>query len=252
MTVKLSGRMSALAALVTPGHRLADVGCDHGYIPIFLCRTGRIPSAVAMDINQGPLERAERNIAAYGLQGRIQTRISDGLRALGEDEADTVLIAGMGGYLVKRILTEEGAIPESVVELILQPQSDLAEVRRCVREVGFFIADEDMVEEEGKFYPMMKARRRAADCFPEEDARRTVAEVINRQDMEDLFGPVLLEKRHPVLKRWLEKELRTTEAILSRLDANPRVRSRKQELLGKERLLQEALRRYSEYSHIKC
>ncbi len=206
---------------------------------------------------------------------------------------------------------------------MLQRQSDIARVRRCVRDLVILIADEDMVEEDGKFYPMMKARRTAEDlcserearrtvedCFSEGEARRTVencfseenarfayAEVTNRQDMEDLFGPVLLEKRHPILKCWLEKELCATEAILRRLDeiqsgteciernpiegfsecrdgrgqpvegyserspgadfserrdANTRVRSRKQELLGKERLLQEALSRYSEYSRIKC
>lgn len=102
--IRLSVRMSALADMVTPGSRLADVGCDHGYIPIYLCRTGRIPSAIAMDIHEGPLERARQHIEECGLSDRIQTRLSDGLEKLGGDEADTVLIAGMGGCLMCRIL----------------------------------------------------------------------------------------------------------------------------------------------------
>ncbi|MCC8082157.1 MAG: class I SAM-dependent methyltransferase [Lachnospiraceae bacterium] len=257
MRMQLSGRMSALAALVTPGHRLADVGCDHGYIPIYLCRTDIIPSAIAMDVRPGPLGRARENIAAYGLQERIRTRQSDGLKELGEDEADTVLIAGMGGHLMRRILCEEDAIPGSVSELVLQPQSDIAEVRRCVRELGFVIADEDMVEEGGKFYPMMKAfRRREAwrdgGCWPVPDAResdglKSVPDSWGSADRkqetadpeqlrmqircEDAFGPVLLRKRHPVLRRWLEKEKLTAELILLRLDEECAGRTRDDRLL---------------------
>jgi len=230
--------MSALAALVTQGHRLADVGCDHGYIPIYLCLTDRIPSAIAMDINQGPLARAEAHIAAYGLRERIQTRQSDGLKELCEDEADTVLIAGMGGFLMKRILSEEHAVPRSVSELVLQPQSDICEVRRSLRELGFVIADEDMVEEDGKFYPMMKAKRVRESCGNTGDGMNSDAREIDgsvqttdshitadpgqshlERLCEDTFGPVLLKKRHLVLRRWLEKEKMTAEQILLRLDA---------------------------------
>ncbi|MCD8132868.1 MAG: class I SAM-dependent methyltransferase [Clostridiales bacterium] len=257
--IKLSGRMSALAALVTPGHRLADVGCDHGYIPIYLCQTDIIPSAIAMDVRPGPLARAGTNIAAYGLQERIRTRLSDGLRELGEDEADTVLIAGMGGFLMRRILCEKDAVPGSVSELVLQPQSDIAGVRRCVRELGFVIADEDMVEEDGKFYPMMKAFRsreaqKDGSRDPVSDAResdglKSVPDAWGRADREqettdpeklqmqirceDAFGPVLLRKRHPVLRRWLEKEKRTAERILHRLDEECEGRMRDDRLLAR-------------------
>ncbi|MCD7841043.1 MAG: class I SAM-dependent methyltransferase, partial [Lachnospiraceae bacterium] len=129
------------------------------------------------------------------------------LKELEEGEADTVLIAGMGGFLMRRILCEE-AVPESVSELVLQPQSDICEVRRCVRELAFVIVDEDMVEEDGKFYPMMKAKRGRKLCDRAEPS-----------PCEDFFGPILLQKRHPVLKRWLEKEKMTAETILNQLDA---------------------------------
>ncbi len=209
-SVKLSERMSAIAGMVTVGNRLADVGCDHAFIPIELCRTGRIPSAIAMDVREGPLERAKAHIADSGWDDRIETRLSDGLEQLGEDEADTILIAGMGGLLIKRILTEH-SVPESVVELILQPQSEVAEVRRCIRGIGFVIVDEDMVLEEGKFYPMMKAHRAEEPDGAEPEADSFA------QEMEDAFGPILLAKRHPVLHKWLERELDVTDGILDHL-----------------------------------
>ncbi|MCD8218152.1 MAG: class I SAM-dependent methyltransferase [Clostridiales bacterium] len=230
---RLSARMSALADMVTPGNRLADVGCDHGYIPIYLCQTDRIPSAIAMDINEGPLERAREHIEECGLSDRIQTRLSDGLEKLGGDEADTVLIAGMGGCLMCRILicTENNRIPASVTELILQPQSDIASVRRCIREIGFCIVDEDMVEEDGKFYPMMRAEKISDGGEENLFVNWKNKSMINfagvhpgipAEELADAFGPVLLSKRHPVLKRWLEKELFTTNQILKQLeDAQP-------------------------------
>ena len=80
--VQLSDRLRAVASLVTPGSRIADVGCDHGYIPIYLYLEGRIPGAIAMDVNRGPLLRAEEHIMEYGLGKYIETRLSDGVKAL--------------------------------------------------------------------------------------------------------------------------------------------------------------------------
>ena len=82
MAIRLSNRLSALASLVSKGHRLADIGTDHGYIPIYLCQTGIIPSAIAMDIGKGPLQQATAHIKQQGLSSRIRTRLSDGLTAL--------------------------------------------------------------------------------------------------------------------------------------------------------------------------
>src|SRR5699024_7353656 len=104
--MELSKRLNAVASLVTDGYRLADIGTDHAYIPIFLVSTGKIPAAVAMDVNRGPLLRAEENIRTYGLEKRIATRISDGFAALEKNEADSAVIAGMGGLLTIRILKE--------------------------------------------------------------------------------------------------------------------------------------------------
>ena len=92
--MQLSMRLRMNASLVTPGNRLADVGTDHGYIPIALVEEGVIPSALAMDVNEGPLMRAEEHIRLSGLVPYIETRLSDGLEKLGCGEADSVLWQG--------------------------------------------------------------------------------------------------------------------------------------------------------------
>lgn len=155
--MQLSRRMQRLASLVTEGNRLADVGTDHGYVPIALVRERKIPSAVAMDVNKGPLARAEEHIREAGLSTYIRLRRSDGLQELQAGEADTILIAGMGGMLMVRILEEGGHCLDTAEELILQPQSDIYMVRRWLSEHRFQILLEDIVEEDGKYYPMLKA-----------------------------------------------------------------------------------------------
>ena len=108
--VKISERLRTAAGLIGEGERLADVGTDHGYVPIYLVERKRIPSAIAMDIRTGPLERAREHIRMYGMEDYIQTRLSDGVAALKPGEADAILIAGMGGGLVIHILESGRAI----------------------------------------------------------------------------------------------------------------------------------------------
>lgn len=240
MELRLSKRMLALAALVTPGMRLADIGTDHGYIPVYLCRAGVIPSAIAADINRGPLARAQSNISRYHLEDCIETRLSDGLAGFSAGEADAVLIAGMGGALMQRILTEGEPVLAGVQELILQPQSEIAQVRSWLRMHGFCITAEDMVKEDGKYYPMMKAQPlQTADESPDRERIR---------QMENAFGPLLLRQAHPVLKEWLQRELLIQEQILSKLPSHDdeseqgeKTRQRKREVCQKKAFIEDAL-----------
>ena len=104
--IKLSRRMRAVASMVTAGNVLCDVGTDHGYVPISLVQDKIIPKAIDVDINKGPLDRANEHIVACNLTEQITTRLSDGLEAIDEGEVDSIIIAGMGGELVIHILTE--------------------------------------------------------------------------------------------------------------------------------------------------
>ena len=210
--IKLSKRMKAVAAMVTSGGVLADVGTDHGYIPIALIQRQRIKSAIAMDINKGPLARAQDNIASARLGDYIQTRLSDGVAALGEGEADSILIAGMGGELVIHILSEGEKVCKAASELILQPQSDIRKVREYLRLHHYKIVDEDMICEDGKYYPMMRVINVELDnAWMKMDEQTRVA--------CDIYGPLLLRNGNPVLRRFLVRQHRQLTQILQTLQA---------------------------------
>lgn len=154
--VVLSDRMRAVASMVTAGNRVCDVGCDHGFVSIYLVEQRLSPAVLAMDVRSGPLGAAREHIAERGLEAIITTRLSDGLHNYNIGEADTFICAGMGGGLMRRILSENRAKTDSFQELILQPQSEIEQFRAWLREQGYRIAEEKMVAEDGKFYPMMR------------------------------------------------------------------------------------------------
>jgi tRNA (adenine22-N1)-methyltransferase len=193
--------MKAVAAMVTSGGVLADIGTDHAYVPIALMQRQKIRGAIAMDINRGPLGRANENIAAAKLSAHIETRLSDGLEKLNPGEADTIIIAGMGGELTIHILEEGQAVCDEASELILQPQSDIQKVREYLRKHQYRIIDEDMVCEDDKYYPMMRA------VHVEEN---DVWEKMNEQTRTacDIYGPLLIKNGNPVLRRFLVREHR--------------------------------------------
>lgn len=229
--LQISRRLKAVAALVSPGLVLADVGCDHGYIPIYLIQKGQIPRAIAMDINQGPLLRAREHIREWGLEAYIDTRLSDGLKALEPGEAQCLVIAGMGGPLMERILTQGAPVLKDMKELILQPQSEIGHFRQFLAENGYRIIEEDMVEEEKKYYPMMKAVQGSMNYT---------------KKAEYLYGKKLLEKRHPVLREFLEKEDRASRELLKKLTQveTSSAEKRKEELQEEIRDREEALAYY--------
>lgn len=201
------------ASFVTPGNRLADVGTDHGYIPIALVQEKIIPSALAMDVNPGPLERAKQHIRESHLESDIHTRLSDGVQSLQPGEADSVLIAGMGGALTVKILQEGREVLRTVKELILQPQSEIDKVRRYLEQAGYKITKEDMVWEEGKYYQVMKAE--AGEMH---------------YDCENFYhyGKLLLERGHPVLRKYLTQRRALCEQLLKKLDQEGRIEERTQ------------------------
>lgn len=204
--------MKAVAGMVTTGGVLADVGTDHGYIPIALVQRQKITGAIAMDINKGPLARAQENIASARLGDYIQTRLSDGVTALGEGEADSILIAGMGGELVIHILSEGEKVCKAASELILQPQSDIRKVREYLRLHHYKIVDEDMICEDGKYYPMMRVVHVESDDAWMKMNEQTKAAC-------DIYGPLLLRNGNPVLRRFLVRQHRQLTQILQRLQA---------------------------------
>ncbi|MFR4352399.1 MAG: tRNA (adenine(22)-N(1))-methyltransferase [Roseburia sp.] len=206
--VRLSKRLGMAASLVCTGNVLADVGTDHGYVPIYLLEQKRIPRAIAMDVNRGPIERAREHICMYGMEDYIETRLSDGVAALAPGEAGSILIAGMGGGLVVHILQAGREVCRNAGELVLQPQSELFRVRSFLEAEGYVADAEEMIVEDGKYYPMMRVR------YAPQKVRENSA--VSRQ-----YGRLLLEGRHPVLLEYLKKERGIRSAILQQLARQP-------------------------------
>lgn len=190
--VVLSARLRALADMVTSGNRVCDVGCDHGFLSIYLVQQGISPQVIAMDVRSGPLSRCAEHVEQYGLEAYIETRLSDGLNKFCAGEAETLVCAGMGGRLMRTILAARPSVTMSFRELILQPQSELMEFRRFLRECGYWIAEENMIEEEGKYYPMMRV-------IPTGNSLPASEPCFER------FGELLLKRAHPVLFRYLQE-----------------------------------------------
>ena len=202
--MELSARLKAVAGMVTKGNRVCDVGCDHGYISIYLVKNGVSPYVYAMDVNKGPLLRAKEHILDYGYTDKIETILSDGLVALGDRESDALVCAGMGGKLIIKILTDGMEQVLKMRELVLQPQSEIHLVREYLRKQGFYIDKEDIIFEDGKYYPMMHV-------IIESEKQNEDNPVF------DKFGPCLLKEKHPVLKDFLEYTKSTLDEINTRL-----------------------------------
>lgn len=199
-SVVLSKRMQMVADMVTKGNVVADIGCDHGFVSIYLIEQGISPHVIAMDVNEGPLLRAKEHVEERGFHSCIDIRLSDGIEKLENKEADSIIIAGMGGRLVMKILSRHMDKVKELKEIILQPQSELHLVRRFLNEQGFVIAAENIVEDAGKFYPCIKAVVQEG-------------QVPALSEEQEWYGPILLKEKHPVLYTYLQKEKEMFEQI---------------------------------------
>ncbi|SFC43990.1 class I SAM-dependent methyltransferase [Butyrivibrio sp. YAB3001] len=206
---------------------VADVGCDHGYISIYLVQSGIANSAIAMDVRKGPLAGAENNIREFGLGDKISTRLSDGLKELKPYEADAAVIAGMGGKLMIKILQEGRVRDLGLKQAILQPQSDICEFREYLRIENFVILDEEVVFEDGKYYFPM----RVAFLTPVEEKKNVfLNEAIDKLvemshcDRESAnricnrFGEHNILKASSLLRDYLRHGEEVSKSILETLD----------------------------------
>lgn len=241
----LSDRLQVVVDMVTPGHKVADVGCDHAYTSIYLIKNKISNKVLAMDANPGPIKKARKNIyEEYGLEDKIETRLSDGLENLAPGEVDTVIIAGMGGGLTCKILQEGADKLDTLKELVLQPQSGVDLVRKLLERLGFPIVKERMLIEDGKYYVVIKAEKgqqskiekttktekvsnQQASNQQSSNQQASVRQDSNLQDSpkqptshqalikesHHLYGQYLLENRDPVLHKYLVNRKETLETV---------------------------------------
>lgn len=185
----LDERMERIAGCVPEGSILADIGTDHGKLPVYLAQVGKIKKAVAADINKMPLQKAVNNIKKYGLEDVIDTYLTDGLKGIEAFSPDCVVIAGMGGELIEQIL-EEGTIKKENVRFILQPMTKEDSLRKYLCSHGYTITDEHIVKE-GKLYQII--------CAEFKGLNTTMTEA------EYLLGKINVEKNEDILGELIEK-----------------------------------------------
>lgn len=155
--LELTPRLRFLADWVRPGAKLADVGTDHAYLPVWLTLHGHVASAIASDLRKGPLDHARKTGALYGAEA-IDFRLCDGLSAITPEEADTIVIAGMGGEHIAGILSAAPWTADGHHTLLLQPMTHAEDLRAFLAKNGYAITREGLVQDRGTIYPVMEAR----------------------------------------------------------------------------------------------
>lgn len=215
--MELSTRLAAIANFVPKGSHVIDVGTDHAYIPIFLVQTGRALSCLATDINEGPLEKAQKNLNQYGIQN-VELMRTNGVEGIDPNKGNVLMISGMGGYLMIDILKRGETLVSQMRRLILQPQQDISEVRKYLHQIGFKIIDEAFVKDDEKYYTVIVAE--PGQERPYEKA------------YEYLYGKCLIQKQSEVFKEWLNMKLVKQQGIYKALigQDSPSATIRKSEL----------------------
>lgn len=201
----LKGRIKFIADMIPECSIVSDIGTDHAYIPIYMVKNERCQRAIGSDIGKGPVEVANRSILKYGVQNRVETRLGSGLKPIHEDEMDVCVIAGMGGMLIREILKDDAKKAEKARALIIQPMNCIELVREWLYGNGFEIFDEGLVAEGERIYNVVAASWTGR---------------IQSKDMVYYYiGEKLIEKKDPLLKRYLTKRIGIIDKIINEMSA---------------------------------
>lgn len=205
MRIKLSNRLQAVARQIPAGLRVADVGTDHGYLPVYLVVNDIAPKVIASDRGKRPLDSARQLISLLSLENQIDVRLGDGLSVLQPDEAEVICLAGMGGVAIKEIISAGLPLAQAVKRLVLQPQRNVPAVRRFLVANGFKIVAEDLAEDDGFYYEIIAVE----------------PGLMELTEQEADFGPLLLRDGHPLFKDFLIlKETDLTQLLAAMADNN--------------------------------
>lgn len=216
--------MQAVAELVKPGYKLADIGTDHAYLPIYLVQQGKIPSAIAIDVHQGPYKSALQQVVAQGLKEEIRVLLGNGLEPLHSGQVESAVLAGMGSTTMIDILEAKPEVTASLKQLVVQPMVGAAQARKWLINNDWTIDDELMVEDDGFIYIIISA-------LP---GKQVVTDWLAFE-----LGPVILQKKPPLLKPYVNKIILDYEKILDNLKQarSKEAEGKKLELIQKINLL---------------
>ncbi|MFS0646921.1 tRNA (adenine(22)-N(1))-methyltransferase [Siminovitchia sp. 179-K 8D1 HS] len=230
--VHLSKRLQAVVSCIPRGMRIADIGSDHAYLPCHVIKRGISSFAIAGEIADGPLHSAKQQVKKSGVGDCVDVRKGDGLHVLTAGEVDCIIIAGMGGRLISRILEEGKAKLAGVTRLILQPNIGAVHIRQWLMNNGWELVSEQILEDEEKIYEVLVAQRGE----PMKPYRHVEKEL--------LLGPFLLKENSEAFRKKWRGELQRWEKIVQNLDRSQTrldTLTKKEEFLRKIALVKEAL-----------
>ncbi len=219
--MELKGRLKLIADMVPECQVVSDIGTDHAYLPVYLVKKGICRKAIASDVSPEPVKRARRNVEDHALVGKIEVRLGDGLEPIAEDEADVIVIAGMGGEQIARIIEKGFKKARLAQRLILQPMSRAEEMREWLYKNGFEILDENLVKEKGRIYAVSAVRYTGQEL---------VEDLIYRH-----ISRKLVEKKDPLLPCFIKKKLKDLEKALAGMKKSREADGKL--LVNRERLL---------------
>lgn len=220
MIPQLSRRLQAIAERIPEGSRLADIGSDHALLPTYLAGRGRISFGIAGEVNRGPYEAAKRQVQQTGVSAKIEVRLGDGLAVLEAGEVDTIVIAGMGGALIARILEEGKSKLDGVERLVLQPNVAEDQVRVWLRNQGWQLLEESILEEDGHIYEILVAERHSTLTNPHTLYTTLTLACGMTIDERILLrmGPWLLQAADEIWMRKWDEEASKLESICQQME----------------------------------
>ncbi|WP_270939902.1 tRNA (adenine(22)-N(1))-methyltransferase [Romboutsia lituseburensis] len=203
--MKLTDRLLKIASLVTKGKKVADIGTDHGYIPVYLLNKGDIDYAILADVNKGPLENAKKEVRHNGLMDKVDLRLGSGIEVLEKNEVDEIIIAGMGGILISELLEAKKEVAHSLDKLILQPMQAQNELRKYLLNNGYEILDEVLVKEDFRLYEIIIAKYTSKNTQVEDEIFYEV-------------GKKLIENKDPLLNEFIDKKIFMYNSIIKKIE----------------------------------
>ncbi len=209
--MKLSPRLQAIADFVPQNSIVADIGTDHGYIPRYLIEENISKMVIATDVSQGSLDKTIKYINESIFDNVITARLGDGLDVIKPFEVDTVVIAGMGGLLIRDILSKDRKVTNSINNFILQPMVASKELREYLLKNGYTIVDEELVNEEDKYYEIIFAK---------------AGKELIEKEIYFQISKRLIDKKHPLLKELINTRIESTKNILRELSDKDTRKSR--------------------------
>lgn len=221
--MKLTNRLLRIASLVSKNKRLADIGTDHGYIPVYLLNENKIDFAILADINKGPLENARKEVRRNKLEDKVDLRLGSGIEVLKKDEVDEIIIAGMGGILISDLLEANKEVAHSVDKLILQPMQAQEELREYLLNNGYEILDECLEKEDFRIYEIIIAKYTGKNTIVEDNIYYEVGKKLIENN-DELLGEFIdnkIKKYNNIINKLGNKE---SEAVISKRNlANERI-----------------------------